>query len=357
MNQLLHPELSYNLHGFLYRFRFLGVYIFIGLLSILLELAVRRQFELMGVNLYVNGAVSLAIGIVFAFFGNVYFNFRIPPSRRNRAFFYFVLISLFSMLLQWGVLINVIDSTLNYEQWRLMISGSLFIFAYYLHRRFSFRDFKRVGVAIYANGVEDLSSIYEKIGQYPDFIHIDIVDSSFTSNPEEVKAYRMEIIKAFWRNREIHTHIMSKTPSRWLSEVLPYSDIVYIHWECDEDFEAVLSTIHNAGKKAGIALTMETTLDDVKEIIKYIDAVLLLTISEPGHSGQKFDMEGLKRIEEINKLTFRDHLRVCVDGGVNEKIIGLIQVEDIVSGSSVLNHINPKQQILRLQTSGRYEVL
>jgi ribulose-phosphate 3-epimerase len=167
----------------------------------------------------------------------------------------------------------------------------------------------------------------------------------------------METIKALWRDREIHTHIMSKTPSRWLLEVLPYSDIVYIHWECDEDFKAVLGTIHKAGKKAGLALTMKTTLDDVKEIFKQIDAILLLTISEPGHSGQEFDMEGLKRIEKLNKLPFRDHLRVCVDGGVNEKIIGLVQVEDVVSGSSVLNHINPKQQILRLQTSGRYEVL
>ena len=116
----------------------------------------------------------------------------------------------------------------------MIISGVLFIVAYFLHRRFSFRDFKRVGVAIYANGVENLNSIHERIGHYPDFIHVDIVDSSFTSSPEEVKAYRMETIKALWRNQEIHTHIMSKTPSIWLSEVLPYSDIVYIHWECDE---------------------------------------------------------------------------------------------------------------------------
>ena len=357
MNQLLHPEIIKILHGFIYRFRFLGVYIVIGILSILLELAVRRQFELLGINFYITGAVSMAIGIVFAFFGNVYFNFRIPPSRRNRAFFYFVSISLFSGLLQWGVFRTVIDPDWSYEQGRLIISGVLFIVAYFLHRRFSFRDFKRVGVAIYANGVEDLSSIHGQIGQYPDFIHVDIVDSSFTFSPEEVKAYRMETIKAFWRNREIHTHIMSKTPSRWLSEVLPYSDIVYIHWECDEDIKAVLGTIHKAGKKAGLALTMKTTLDDVKEIFNQIDAILLLTISEPGHSGQEFDMEGLKRIEKLNKLPFRDHLRVCVDGGVNEKIIGLVQVEDVVSGSSVLNHINPKQQILRLQTSGRYEVL
>ncbi len=357
MNQLLHPEVIKILHGFIYRFRFLGVYIVIGVLSILLELVVRRQLELLGVNLYFTTALSLAVGIVFAFLGNVYFNFRIPPPRRNRAFFYFVSISLLSGVFQWGVSSMFGVTEWSYDQGRLAVSSVLFIVAYLLHRRFTFRDYKRVGVAIYANGVEDLNSIHEKIGQYPDFIHVDIVDSSFIPSPEEVKTYRMETIKALWENREIHTHIMSKTPSCWLSEVLPYSDIVYIHWECNEDVKTVLDSIHHAGKKAGVALTMQTTLDDLKEIFNKIDAVLLLTISEPGYSGQKFDMDGLKRIEKLNKLPFRDQYRVCVDGGVSEKIIGLVQVEDVVSGSSVLNHINPKQQILRLQTSGRYEVL
>ena len=355
MTQLLHPEIVKILHGFIYRFRFLGIYIVIGILSILLELGVRRQLELQGFNYYISTALSLAIGIVFAFFGNVYFNFRIPPSRRNRAFLYFISISLFSVFLQWRVSRTVVVTEWSYEQGRLIISGVLFLVAYLLHRRFSFRDFKRVGVAIYANGVENLNSIHEKIGQYPDFIHVDIVDSSFTSSQEEVKAYRMETIKALWSNREIHTHIMSKTPSSWLSEVLAYSDIVYFHWECDEDIKTVLDTIHKAGKKAGLALTMKTTLDDVKEIFKQIEAVLLLTISEPGYSGQKFDIEGLKRIEQLNEHQFRDHFRVCVDGGINEKIISLVQAEDVVSGASVLNHDNPKQQILRLQTSGRYE--
>ena len=60
------------------------------------------------------------------------------------------------------------------------------------------------------------------------------------------KTYRMETIRALWPNREIHTHIMSKTPSRWIPEILNYSDLIFIHWECDEDietFKSVLSRI------------------------------------------------------------------------------------------------------------------
>ena len=229
MNQLLHPEIIKILHGFIYRFRFLGVYIIIGIFSILLELAVRRQLELLGINFYISASISLAIGIVFAFFGNVYFNFRIPSSRRNRAFFYFVLISLFSGLLQWGVSRTVVDLEWSYEQGRLIISGVLFIIAYFLHRRFSFRDFKRVGVAIYANGVENLDSIHEQIGQYPDFIHVDIVDETMKKNADLIDFSKLEKINYYWPKKEIHTHIMSKNPKHIINKVLKFSKIIYFH--------------------------------------------------------------------------------------------------------------------------------
>jgi len=79
-----------------------------------------------------------------------------------------------------------------------------------------------------------------------------------------------------------------------------------------------------------------------------------LTIPEPGRSGQKFDMEGLAYIDQLNTMKNREKFRICVDGGVTEKVVSQLQVEDVVSGSSVLNHRDPKGQILCLQTAGRY---
>ena len=123
------------------------------------------------------------------------------------------------------------------------------MFAYLLHRKYSFRDFKRVGVAIYANGVENVQDIHKRVGQYPDFIHVDIVDQNFVPDADETKVYRMEVIRAFWPNREIHTHLMSKTPSQWLPEVIPYSDIIYLHSECDENIPDLLKEIRFHGKQ------------------------------------------------------------------------------------------------------------
>ena len=46
---------------------------------------------------------------------------------------------------------------------RFVIAGSFFMISYALHRKFSFREYKKVGVAIYADGVEDIKLIYKKI--------------------------------------------------------------------------------------------------------------------------------------------------------------------------------------------------
>jgi ribulose-phosphate 3-epimerase len=351
---LLHPEFVKLLHGFWYRFRFLSIYIVIGVLSLLLELAIRSQLQFIGFHVYLATASSFMLGILFAFFGNIYFNFGIPPARRNRALIYFVGISFFSGALQWSASQALDVLNLDYDQSRILISGSFFLVAYLFHRRFTFRDFKQVGVAIYANGVEDLQNIHSKIGQYPDFIHVDIVDTSFAPEAKDNTTYRLETIRALWPSCEIHTHIMSKFPSRWIAEVLIHSDTIYIHWESDEPLAPILQQIKHAKKKAGIALCMSTNPDKIEKELNNIDSVLLLTIPEPGRSGQKFDMEGLAYIDQLNTMKNREKFRICVDGGVTEKVVSQLQVEDVVSGSSVLNHRDPKGQILCLQTAGRY---
>ena len=102
---------------------------------------------------------------------------------------------------------------LNYEQTRFLISGLFFIVAYFFHLKFSFKDTRKVGVAIYANGIEDVQKIYNKIGQYPDFIHVDIIDKTMNEGASETNLYQLKVVKAYWPNHEIHTHIMSKFPS------------------------------------------------------------------------------------------------------------------------------------------------
>jgi len=193
-----------------YKYRFFIGYVIIGILSLILEILFFNFFNSLQNNQTLNSLISVITGIVFSFWFNVRYNFKISKSKRNLSLYYFLIISFSSYLTQ-VFLINKFETQLSYEKLRIITSGSFFWFAYLLHRRFSFKDFKKVGVAIYANGVENLESIYEKIKTYPDFIHVDIVDETFNEKSKEVLTYKTEVIKGYWNSKFIECHVMSKT--------------------------------------------------------------------------------------------------------------------------------------------------
>jgi pentose-5-phosphate-3-epimerase len=340
----------------LYRWRFLLIYIAIGFSSLVFEVIFFRGFQKLGLQELPANLLALGSGIFFAYWLNVRFNFRVPRAKRNRAIFYFVIISLLSGLTNYSLRNYLYRWHWSYESSRFAISGVLFIFAYYLHRRFSFRDRKQVGVAIYANGVEDLQSIWNKIDVFPDFIHVDLIDETFGEMKHSPAYYRLETIRWIWRRKEIHLHLMTRKPSVWLPEVFTFVDLIYIHFEIDEPLEDLIQLIRASGKKVGLCIRTETPAIVAKPWVHSIDSLMLLTIKVPGHSGQHLELENtLEKIREINAWPERSGFSLSVDGGVNEQNIGLLSIEWVVSGSSVLLHPHPKQQVLRLQTSGSYD--
>ena len=354
MLNIFSPQIVSKAHGLIYRGRFLFNYIIIGFSAVMIELFLQARFIEFGFNIYASSVISIFIGISFAFVGNILFNFKIPHKKRNQAFKYFVLISLFSIFIQWVTILKIDSLTWTYQKGRVLISGLMFMIGYLLHRKFSFKDSKKVGVAIYANGVENLERIYNLIGSYLDFVHVDIVDSTFNPDAETVLTYRLEAIKAYWPNKEIHVHIMSKTPSIYVNQILPYSDVIFIHAEINEEIYDVYKMIKEKGGKFGVVFSISSSLNDIEPFLKLSDHVLLLAINQPGFSGQQFELKALEKIKLLNALSYRHQFSLCVDGGVNEDIVKILDAENIVSGSSVLNNLNPKKQIMRLQTASRY---
>lgn len=343
----------------LYRYRFLLVYVVIGFSSIVAEILMfmaLSQFRLPELPSKLCG-VATSLGV--AYFLNVRFNFKVPHGKRRRAFLFFVAISTGSFLLNTAAqsLFTQLNPNLKYEQTRVITSGMLFLIAYVLHRRFTFADAKQVGVAVYANKVEDIQAIRRKVGLFPDFIHMDVVDETFRPGTETPNTHRIEVAHAYWPQKQLHAHLMTRQPTRYFEWVLPFADVVIVHVESDEDLNGVLKKIRDAGKRAGLCVTMATSLEKVRPLAAKIDLLMLLAIARPGHSGQELELPVVDRIAEIQRWPERKHFELCVDGGVNERNIGLLNVEKIVSGSSVLNHPNPTRQIMRLQTSSNYEAI
>lgn len=341
----------------LYRYRFLLVYVVIGFCSIVAEILLFKALTHFDLPELPSKLCGVGVSIAVAYFLNVRFNFKVPHGKRTRAFLLFVVISTGSFLLNMLVKSQFVRLGWSYEQARVVTSGMLFLIAYIFHRRFTFADAKQVGVAVYANHLEDVEAIRKKVGLFPDFIHMDVVDETFRAGVETPNTHRIEVAHAYWPRKQMHAHLMSRQPSRYFDWVLPYADLVIVHVESDENLDGMFQKIRAAGKRIGLCVTMATPLDQVKPLAAKIDLLMLLSIARPGHSGQEMELSVVERIAEIQRWPQRKHFELCVDGGVNERTIGLLNVEKVVSGSSVLNHPNPTRQIMRLQTSSNYEAI
>lgn len=339
-----------------YRYRFLFFYILFGFISLCVELVVLKFLTYFHISFFISVIFSLIIGILVAFFLNVRYNFHITKSKRRRALLYFSIISGIAFSFQLLLRKRFEDYGINMDFSRFFFAAVFFLFSYILHRKYSFREYKKVGVAIYADGVEDIKLIFNKISNISDFIHIDIVDKSYNPNCKDVKAYRAEVVKAFWQNKKIEVHIMSRNPSVWLDDLLPYVDIIYIHPTMDEILSEVIDKINLKNVKAGIALTVNEPLEIIDSYIETnkVNHILLLAIPQPGFSGQKFDITALQLLEKLNAHKNRSKFEICVDGGVNALTVKYLNVESVVSGSYILGAQNPIENIMHLQTSGEY---
>ena len=297
---------------------------------------------------------SVSVGIIFSFWFNVKYNYKINKTKRNKSLFYFVLISFSSYFFQF-IISNQVKIKFSHEELRIIISGSFFWIAYFLHRNFSFKDYKQVGVAIYANGVEDIKSIYDRIKYYPDFIHVDIVDKTFNKNSEQTLTFKTEVIRGYWRSKFIEVHIMSKTPKKWITEIIENVDCIFIHCNINENIQELLSFIKKKKVQTGLVIQNLEDIDIFEKHYNIIDQILILCIEKPGFSGQNFKMNSLELIEELNKNKYRNQISLTIDGGVNNKNIPLIKAEKVVSGSYILKAKDPIKNIMILQTSSQYE--
>ena len=243
----------------------------------------------------------------------------------------------------------------NYEIERLIISGTIFIFAYLFHKRFSFKNSAKLGVAIYASKETDVHNIFQKIGIYPDFIHVDIVDETFVKDAKPINYKKYELIKQYWKDKEVHTHLMTKNPIGLIKNVSKFSDLIFFHKEIDENINDVINLFDNLNSKPGIVLHAINNYDnELESITSKFNNIMILSIPEAGYSGQKFVDKSFDLINKINEIQKRKKVNLFVDGGINMENIKNMNVENIISGSNVLNNKNPREQIMRLKTFGRY---
>ena len=185
-----------------------------------------------------------------------------------------------------------------------------------------------------------------------DWIHCDIMDGLFVPNI----SFGFPIIKHVKKiaKKPLDVHLMIMDPDRYLTRFREAgADILTVQYEACVHLQRTVTEIRNLGMKAGVAINPHTPVMLLKNILQYIDMVLIMTVN-PGFGGQSFIMESYNKIAELRKMIDEGGYNVLieVDGGIDtENARKLIEtgVNVLVAGNSVFNSDDPVETIRRLK--------
>jgi ribulose-phosphate 3-epimerase len=202
----------------------------------------------------------------------------------------------------------------------------------------------------------DLGNLEKEIrmlnGSQADWIHLDIMDGVYVPNI----SFGFPVIEKVKQISEkpLDVHLMITDPERYLSHFRDSgADTLTVHYEACTHLNRTVNEIRSLGMKAGVALNPQTPVILLKNILPYIDMVLIMTVN-PGYGGQSFIMESYNKIDElrmmINKMGYS--VMIEVDGGIdtgNAAKLVASGVDVLVAGNVVFSSDDPAGTIVRLK--------
>ena len=184
----------------------------------------------------------------------------------------------------------------------------------------------------------DLNSAFKFIEEKgSSFVHVDVMDGHFVPQV----SYGQPVISSIRKCTKLpfDVHLMIERPENSIvSYIDSGADIVTFHIEATCHADRCVQLIHNAGKKAGIALCPATPLSSVEELLPFVDLVLIMSVN-PGWGGQKlipYTIEKIRKLADIQREKKFKYL-ISVDGGINQETLEDVLeagTDIVVSGSS-----------------------
>jgi pentose-5-phosphate-3-epimerase/putative flippase GtrA len=339
-----------------WRYRYLAGFILYGFLSIVLEVALIRATLLFlgewgeappSIPAFVSIPAFLA-GMLFAFFMNAYFNFRVSRQHFARAFFLFTLVSIlsYSLNLAAAALLDLED----YAPGRFITAACLFMIAYTLHRRFTFRKTARnLGLAVYASEKDSVREAFEHVGDLCDHVHVDLVDATFDPEVGPVDLDQIREARRLWAWQPFCLHVMSRRPLQWLDACGDLADCFLVHVDVDDDLAEVIARCRQRRRSVGMVWHHTVAFGQIMPYLPHVDFVMVLGVEQPGHSGQKLMDVALEAADMLDALASRYGYELIFDGGVTKENVGRIPARIIVSSSGVLRAENPAHTALFLR--------
>ena len=204
--------------------------------------------------------------------------------------------------------------------------------------------------ADFGNLQRDLEMINESDA---DWFHIDIMDGVFVPNI----SFGMPVLKEIKRHasKTLDVHLMIVNPDQYIEKFAELgADILTVHYEACTHLHRTIQAIKAAGMKAGVALNPHTNIDTLKDTIKDIDLVCLMSVN-PGFGGQSFIENTYNKVKDLKSLIVSksSDCKIEIDGGVTnqnaEKLVNC-GADVLVAGSYVFKSKKPLETISKLKS-------
>ena len=174
-----------------------------------------------------------------------------------------------------------------------------------------------------------------------DYIHVDVMDGHFVPNitigPPVVAAVRRVT------RLPLDVHLMIEAPERYLADFAQAgANILTVHVETCPHLHRTVQQIRELGVKPGVTLNPGTSLMTLREILPFVDQVLVMTVN-PGFGGQSYIGTMTNKIARLAEMISEGGFSVDieVDGGIDASTapdVVSAGARVLVAGTAVFGH-------------------
>ena len=183
-----------------------------------------------------------------------------------------------------------------------------------------------VAPTINATTPEDYARRINNVKPFATRIHIDVGDGVFTP----VRTVGLSQVYDI-DGVPFDLHLMMTHPESQIENIVSLQpSLVIVHFEAPFDREAFFKQLREMDIHVGLAINVETTTEQVRDILPTIHHLLVFT-GQLGHNGGEFRADCLEKIAQARAIN--PDLEIAVDGGLNQET-GRLAIE---AGANLLD--------------------